>query len=160
MKTLIDILKLMAAIGISQLAGGIDAIATAQNVRDWYSTLNKPSFNPPSSVFAPVWTTLFTLMGIAAWLVWRKGLDNRTVRVALILFLVQLVLNTLWSFLFFEWHLTLAAFVELLVLWVAILLTIIWFYKVSLTATILMIPYIIWVSFAGVLNFAIWWLNR
>lgn len=155
-----DIIKLIAAIAISQFAGVIGSIFTMSSINTWYRSLEKPPFNPPSWVFAPVWITLYTLMGIAAWLVWRRGLANPSVKVALSLFLIQLMLNVTWTWIFFGNQAIYYAFIEILVLWLAILLTIIWFFKVSRLAGALLIPYIIWVSFAAVLNYSIWQLNR
>ena len=155
-----NIIRLIGAILICQAAGGIGALAMGSSLSTWYVTLNKPSFNPPGWVFGPVWGLLYTLMGIAAWLVWNKGLDNPTVRAGLILFAAQLALNSAWTFLFFGLKMPFAAFVEIIILWVAILLTTIFFFKVSTAAGILMMPYILWVSFASVLNFSLWWLNR
>lgn len=160
MRNAVDIIKLIAAILICQAAGGIGAIATTSSIGTWYATLNKPSFNPPNWVFGPVWTTLYALMGIAVWMVWSKGISNPTVRVAVILFAIQLLLNSLWTFIFFYFHQPGWAFVEIVLLWVAILLTIIWFFRISTAAGILMLPSIVWVSFASVLNFSLWWLNR
>lgn len=154
-----DLLKLVVAVVVSQLAGAIGGIFTAQNVRTWYPTLDKPPFTPPSWVFGPVWITLYTLMGIAAWLVWRKGLQDRTVRVALMLFLAQLALNALWSVVFFGLQAPFWGFVEIVVLWVAIVLTMVWFFRVETLAGTLLIPYFVWVSFAAVLNYSIWRLN-
>jgi tryptophan-rich sensory protein len=155
-----QVVGLIVAILISQAAGGIGSIATVSSVSTWYAELEKPWFNPPSWVFGPVWGLLYTLMGVAAWLVWRKGAANPLVRTALVLFAVQLVLNALWSWLFFGARLPFVAFVELVVLWAAIIVTTIWFFRVSTPAGVLMIPYILWVSFAAVLNFHIWWLNK
>ena len=125
---------------------------------EWYASLSKPSWNPPGAVFAPVWTFLYILMGIAAWLVWReKGFaGNRTV---LLVFVVQLVLNGLWSYLFFGLHNPLAAFIEILVLWLLILITLVLFWRVRSLAGVLLIPYLAWVAFASVLNFTLWRLN-
>ncbi len=155
-----DIARLIGAIIICQAAGGIGALAMGSSLSGWYLTLNKPSYNPPGWVFGPVWVTLYTLMGIAAWLVWNKGLDNPTVRTGLVLFVVQLALNSAWTFLFFGLKMPLLAFVEIIILWFAILLTTIFFFRVSTAAGVLMMPYILWVSFASVLNFSLWWLNR
>jgi tryptophan-rich sensory protein len=125
---------------------------------EWYEALNKPSWNPPSSVFGPVWTTLYILMGIAAWLVWRK-VSFAGAHVALTLFIIQLVLNALWSFLFFGIHRPDMAFIEIIILWVLILATIIGFWRISMLAGILLLPYLLWVSFASVLNLQLWRLN-
>jgi translocator protein len=156
----IDIFSVIGAILLCEAAGGIGSIAMVSSLPDWYTTLNKPPFNPPGWVFGPVWTALSALMGVAAWMVWNKGIDNQAVRTGLILFAVQLVLNMLWSFVFFYFKQPGWAFVEIVALWIAILLTMVWFFRVSTTAGILLIPYILWVSFASVLNFSLWWLNR
>ena len=125
---------------------------------EWYAVLAKPSWNPPSSVFAPVWSTLYVLMGIAAWLVWRK-VGFAGAPVALGLFVVQLVLNSLWSYLFFGIHQPGAAFVDIVVLWLVILATTIGFWRVSVPAGVLLLPYLCWVGFASVLNLQLWRLN-
>lgn len=158
-RRVVDIIALVVAIVASQLAGAIGSMATAPAVREWYPTLTKPSFNPPSWVFGPVWITLYTLMGIAAWLVWRAGWGRPIVRAALIAFIVQLALNALWSWVFFGFHELFWAFVEIIALWIAIVVTTALFFRVSTWAGVLMIPYILWVSFAAVLNYSIWRLN-
>ncbi len=126
---------------------------------DWYAGLAKPSWNPPSSVFAPVWTTLYVLMGLAAWLVWRQT-GFAGARAALGLFALQLVLNGLWSYLFFGSHQPGVALVEIVVLWLAILATTVGFWRVSVPAGMLLLPYLAWVGFAAALNFQLWRLNR
>lgn len=151
---------LVISIGICLAAGAIGGLSTASSVGSWYAGLNKPSFNPPSWVFGPVWTTLYILMGLAAWLVWLRRAEHAGVKWALVIFAIQLVLNVAWSFLFFGLRSPLAAFVDLVVLWIAILATVMAFARVSSTAAALLIPYLLWVSFAGVLNFTIWQLNR
>lgn len=156
----IDILKLITAIAVSQLAGIIGSIFTASSVETWYVDLRKPDFTPPSWIFGPVWITLYTLMGIAAWLVWRKGLQHKTVRIALLFFAAQLVLNALWSVIFFGAQAPFAAFIEILFLWLTIVLTIVSFFKVFTWAGVLLVPYIVWVSYATVLNGFIWKLNH
>jgi translocator protein len=152
-------LKLIISIVVCQLAGGIGAIFTTPSISTWYKTLEKPSFSPPNWVFAPVWTTLFLLMGISAFLIWREGIKKSQVRIALGIFITQLLLNILWSLLFFGLKLPMAGFFEIIFLWIAILLTILSFLKISIPAGILLIPYIFWVSLASVLNFALWKLN-
>lgn len=125
---------------------------------EWYEALNKPSWNPPNSVFGPVWTALYILMGVAAWLVWRKvGFSGA--RFVLTLFIIQLVLNSLWSYLFFGIHRPELAFIDILVLWISILGITIGFWRISMLAGIILLPYLIWVSFASVLNFQLWRLN-
>lgn len=153
------LLKLVAAIVVSELAGVVGSLFTTPSVASWYPTLVKPAFNPPAWVFGPIWTTLFALMGIAAYLVWKRGLNRKDVKIALVIFIGQLVLNTLWSIIFFSWHSPGGAFAEVILLWLAILATIITFARVSKPAAWLLAPYILWVSFAAYLNYAIWALN-
>ena len=154
-----EILKLFVSLIICQLAGVIGSLFTTPAIPTWYATLVKPTFNPPNWVFAPVWTTLFLLMGISAFLVWRKGTGNPQVNLALRFFIIQLVLNSIWSVLFFGLKSPILGFVEIILLWTFILLTILYFFKISRMAGILLLPYILWVSFAAVLNFSIWRLN-
>ena len=156
---LITIIKFIVAIVVCQLAGVVGSLFTTPSIPSWYAALQKPSFNPPNWIFAPVWTTLFVLMGIAAFIVWNKGLDKKGVKTALALFIIQLVLNMLWSYLFFTLHSPLYAFVEIIILWLAILLTMLKFFPISRAAGYLLLPYILWVSFAAVLNFTIFRLN-
>ena len=154
-----NVFKLIIAIVVSELAGIIGSVFTTPSITGWYAGIVKPALNPPAWVFGPVWTTLFALMGIAAFLVWKKGLDRRDVKIALGIFLGQLVLNTLWSIIFFGLHSPGGALVEIVFLWFTILATIIVFAKISKPAAWLLVPYILWVSFAGYLNFSIWQLN-
>ncbi len=152
--------KLLIAIGISELAGIIGSIFTTPSISGWYANLTRPEIAPPNWIFAPVWTTLFALMGIAAFLVWKRGLGEKKVKIALGIFLGQLILNTLWSIIFFGLQSPGGAFVEIIFLWFAILATIFTFAKISRVAAWLLIPYILWVSFAAYLNYAIWVLNK
>lgn len=154
-----NVLKLIVAIAVSELAGIVGSFFTTPSIPGWYSILTKSPLNPPSWVFGPVWTTLFALMGIAAFLVWKKGLDRKDVKIALGIFLGQLVLNTFWSIIFFGLHSPGGAFVEIIFLWLAILTTIIAFAKISKLAAWLLVPYIGWVSFATYLNYSIYALN-
>lgn len=156
----IDIIRLAISIGVCLAAGFIGSIFTTASIPTWYTTLEKPSFNPPNWLFGPVWTILFILMGISAFLVWRVGLSEPNVRIALIIFVIQLILNVFWSVAFFGLRSPIAGLIVIIVLWVAILLTILSFAKVSITAGILLIPYILWVSFASILNATIYVLNR
>jgi len=151
--------KLAISLILPQLAGGIGALFTTPSVTSWYGTITKPSFNPPSWIFGPVWTTLFVLMGIAFYLVWQQGTNRPQVRQALAVFGVQLVLNTLWSIIFFGLHSPGAALIEIAFLWLAIAATIAFFAKISKPAAWLLAPYLAWVSFAAFLNFTIWRLN-
>ena len=155
-----DIWKLVVSIVACLAAGAIGSIFTRSAISTWYATLEKPPFSPPNWLFAPVWTLLYILMGIAAFLVWRKGLGNRRVRSALIVFLIQLILYTLWSVVFFGLESPLFGLVIISVLWVVILVTVIQFYKISRAASVLLWPYLLWVTFAAVLNYSIWLLNR
>lgn len=125
----------------------------------WYATLNKPSWNPPNWIFGPVWTVLYAAMAIAAWLVWRRG-GFAGQRFALSLYLTQLLLNALWSPLFFGLRSPGLAFVDIVLLWLALLATVAAFWKSRPLAGALLVPYLAWVTFASVLNFAIWRLNR
>lgn len=156
---LIDVLKLVLSLVICQIAGLVGSIFTMPAIPIWYDTLDKPFFTPPNWIFAPVWSLLFTIIGISAFLIWRTGSKEKNVRNALGIFIIQLLLNILWSFLFFGLRSPLAGFIEIIVLWFAILLTIVKFYKISKLAGFLLLPYILWVSFALVLNFYLWRLN-
>ncbi len=152
-------LKFIIAIVVCQLAGVFGSIFTVSSVGSWYMGLNKPSFNPPSWVFGPVWITLYVMMGIALFLVWNMDPSTEGRKTALILFGVQLVLNALWSYLFFGAQSPLLGLIGIVVLLGFIIATTVLFCKVNKVAAYLMIPYILWVSFASVLNFAIWRLN-
>lgn len=154
-----DVFKLVLAIVVAELAGIIGSVFTASSIPTWYATLAKPELAPPNWVFGPVWTTLFALMGIAAFLVWKKGWERKEVKVALSVFLGQLILNTLWSIIFFGLQSPASALIEIFILWLAILLTIIVFARISKPAAWLLAPYLLWVSFATYLNYAIWMLN-
>lgn len=157
--TLNEVVKLIVSILICQFAGFIGSLFTPPAIPKWYTFLIKPPFTPPNWVFAPVWTTLFVLMGVSVYLVWSKGLSDKKVKTSLFIFGIQLVLNALWSLLFFGWRCPVCGFVEIIILWIAITLTILGFFRVSKMAGILLLPYWLWVSFAAVLNFSIWRLN-
>ncbi|WP_231491501.1 TspO/MBR family protein [Pedobacter sp. Leaf170] len=154
-KPLALILNIALTLGIGALGG----IATANSVKTWYLTLNKPSFNPPSWLFAPVWTTIYILIGIAAYLVWVKR-DTivhfpRTVAI----YAIQLILNLCWSFIFFYFHEIGFALAEIIMLLIMIIINAITFYKIDKLAGLLFIPYILWVSFASFLTYNIYILN-
>jgi tryptophan-rich sensory protein len=142
------------------LAGLIGSLATFQSIPTWYASLNKTVLTPPNWVFGPVWTTLYILMAISVYLVWKKKGASKDENLGLVFFGVQLVLNSLWSIIFFAGHEILGAFVELVVLWVFVILTIIWFNKTSKLAAWLLAPYLVWISFAGILNFATYLANK
>lgn len=158
-KRVIDVIKLLISLAACFGAGLISSLFTRAATTNWYVLLEKPTFTPPNWLFAPVWFLLYVLMGISAFLVWRKGIDIFQVREGLIIFIIQLVLNTLWSYAFFGLKSPLWGLVVIVPLWTAILLTMINFYRVSRTATFLLIPYILWVSYATALNFSIYLLN-
>jgi translocator protein len=141
-----------------QLAGIIGSLFTTSSIPTWYATLIKPSFNPPNWIFAPVWIFLYLLMGISFYLIWIKS-NNPNFSFLMSVFLLQLVLNAFWSIIFFGLKSPLFAFVEIIVLWLTILICIILFFRISKISSYLLIPYLLWVSFAAVLNFAIWKLN-
>jgi translocator protein len=125
----------------------------------WYQTIQKPTWNPPNWIFGPVWTTLYVMMGIALWVVWKEDTSRELKIIAFVLFAVQLLLNFFWSFIFFKLEQPGWAFAEIVVLWVAILATIFAFGQVNKAAAWLLVPYISWVTFAGILNYTIWRLN-
>lgn len=153
-------IRFLISVTLPLMVGGLSGFATARGVQEWYPSLTKPAFNPPSWVFGPVWTLLYVMMGVAAYLVWQKGWENELVRVALALYLVQLILNGLWSILFFGMQSPGLAFAEILLLWLAIAATVVWFWRVSPPAGMLLLPYAAWVSFAALLNGSLWILNR
>jgi tryptophan-rich sensory protein len=166
-KLAIKILRLAASILIPQLAGAVGSVITIPSINRWYRTLRKPGFNPPSSVFAPVWTILYFLMGISLYLVLDKYRSEDTppavktrAEKAIEVFGVQLGLNSIWSFLFFGLKSPLYGLVDIILLWISIVATIVLFAPISPVAAILLAPYIAWVSFAAVLNYSIFQLNR
>jgi len=152
-----DLKKLIAAILACELLGALGSFFTMPAIPTWYASLIKPVFNPPNWIFGPVWTTLFLLMGVSLYLVWVK--KNKHKKTALIFFAVQFALNILWSALFFGLKSPLAGFIEILALWATILLMILTLRKVSKPAAYLQIPYLVWVSFAAILNLSILVLN-
>lgn len=159
-----NIFKLIIAIVVSELAGVVGSVFTTPSIAGWYAGVVKPALNPPAWVFGPVWTTLFALMGISAFLIWssyaKASADKKKgIKIALVFFGIQLVLNTLWSIIFFGLHNPGGALIEIVFLWLAILATIISFARISKPAMWLLLPYILWVSFAMYLNYAIWALN-
>lgn len=141
--------------------GYLSGMVTRASITTWYPTLVKPSFNPPNWIFAPVWTSLYVMMGVAAGLIWNQITTQKAaVTKALQIFAIQLVLNALWSYLFFGLHNLMLATIEVVLLWLMIFETYSQFAKINKTASYLMLPYLAWVSFASVLTASIWWLNR
>ncbi len=157
--TIRTFVKLAVAIIVTQLAGIIGSLFTFSAIPTWYATLTKPALNPPSWVFGPVWTTLYVLMGVSAFLIWQKGWQRKDVKVALSVYGIQLILNALWSIVFFGMQSPGLALVNIALLFISIVLTMVLFYKLSRPAMYLLIPYILWVSFASYLNYAIYALN-
>ena len=150
---------LIFSIGISQLAGIIGSVFTTSEIANWYVFLNKPFFNPPNWLFGPVWIILYTLMGISLYLVWVKGYKEENIKRTVNIFLVHLAVNSLWSIVFFGLHDLGLALVIIFTLWLMILYLIKLFWNIEKIAAYLLIPYLLWVSFASILNYSIWMLN-
>lgn len=155
-----NFIKLASSIVICFLAAGIGSVFTSSAIPSWYATLTKPSFSPPNYLFGPVWTILYILMGISLYIIWNKGIKNKKVKAALYIFGIQLLLNTIWSPVFFGAHALLLAFIIIVALWFYIVKTIKAFAKIDKLASYLLYPYLAWVSFASILNFSVWFLNR
>ena len=153
-------IKVIISLAVTFSAPVIASLVSNPGASDWYSNLDKPSFTPPGWIFGPVWTVLYTLMAASTVIVWQKGLASAEVRMALIHYLVQLFLNALWTPLFFGFEMPLLAFIDIVLLWAAIILTVLAFLRVSRYAGFLMVPYLVWTTFAAVLNFSLWFLNR
>lgn len=159
MAALPDPVRLVVSVALTLLAGFAGSIFTVPQIAGWYAGLAKSPLNPPAWVFGPVWTVLFVLMGISLYLVWQEGTGRPGVRAALLAFGVQLVLNVLWSALFFGLQSPLLGFLEIILLWGAILATIVLSSRVSKPAAWLLLPYLLWVSFAAYLTWSVWTLN-
>jgi tryptophan-rich sensory protein len=151
--------KLLIALILPQIAGVIGSLFTMPATQTWYMNINKPWFTPPNWLFGPVWITLFVLMGVALWLVWRQPKESPNKNFALFLFAMQLILNTFWSIIFFGWGQFGLAFLEIIVLWIMVFATALVFAKQSKWAGALLIPYILWLTLASALNYQIWTLN-
>ena len=156
----VEIAKLVSCIILCQVAGILGSIFTKPAILSWYGPLKKPFFTPPNWVFAPVWVMLYVLMGVAAFLVWRKGFQQKQTWSALVLFGIQLILNVLWSVMFFGLRSPIAGLIEISILALVVLLTIQSFLQVTRVAGLLLVPYFLWVAFASGLNLSIWVLNR
>jgi tryptophan-rich sensory protein len=154
------VLKLGISILACLAAGGIGSIFTFKAIPAWYASLEKPRYTPPDWVFGPVWTTLYILMGLSVFLVWQKGLDTNGAMLAFVLFWVQLVINVLWSGVFFGMKSKGGGVIVIVLLWLLILATMIASFKVSAWAGALLVPYILWVSIASYLNIGVWLLNK
>jgi benzodiazapine receptor len=154
------ILRIATVIITCLAVGYISSLVTRENIPTWYADLNKPFFNPPNWVFAPVWTLLYIMMGLAAGLVWNKiDTNEAAVKRAFLFFLIQLALNALWSYLFFGLRNPMLASFEIIVLWLMIYETYIQFKKIDKVSGYLLLPYLAWVSFATLLTFSVWYLN-
>jgi len=153
-----DILKLAMSILLCQLAGVLGSLFTTPAIPTWYRTLKKPFFTPPDWIFGPVWISLFMLMGVSLFMVWRRQ-EHPQFKITLTFFLIQLIFNILWSAAFFGLRSPLLGLIDIVLLWIAILLTIQYSLRISKVAGLLLLPYMLWVSFALVLNFALWILN-
>lgn len=154
-----DILKLIISVVGSLGAGFVGSLFTMSQVDLWYATLVRPELAPPNWVFGPVWTTLYVLMGVAAFLVWRRGIHRKGARFALTVFVLQLIVNAAWSIVFFGMEAVGGALIVIALLWVLILLTMFLFSRISKLAALLLLPYLAWVSFASYLNYMIMVLN-
>ena len=151
--------KLIIAILVCEGVGLLSGFLTRNEMTTWFATLNKPSWNPPSWVFGPVWTTLYLLMAISVWLVWKSHYSDRRKESAMTIFAVQLFFNFCWSIIFFSYHSPAWAFVDILLLIITIVMTMISFSSMSKVATLLLVPYLLWVCFASFLNYTIWSMN-
>ncbi len=155
------ILRIIVVLMTCLVVGYLSGMVTRDSITTWYPTLVKPSFNPPNWIFAPVWTILYIMMGVAGGMVWnRMEQDAENVKKAFMFFIIQLALNAIWSLLFFYLHNPFLSLIEIVLLWLLIFETYTQFKKIDKVAGMLLVPYLAWVSFAMVLNGSIWWLNR
>lgn len=154
-----DIRKLIVSVVGCELVGIAATPFTLSAIPTWYASLNKPIFSPPNWIFGPVWTLLYFLMGISVFLIWKKSIKNKKIKNALLYFGIQLFLNFLWSLLFFGLHNPLLGLIDIFFLLCSIVLTISTFFKISKVASYLLVPYLLWVSFATILNLALFALN-
>jgi tryptophan-rich sensory protein len=152
-------LKLLSSIALPLGLGATAGLFTAEAVPEWYATLNRPSFNPPNWLFGPVWTTLYLLMGISLFLIWKQSASKER-NLAIFVFLLQIALNFFWSFIFFYYNLIGFALFEIIVLWISIASMLVLFYKIKPLAAYINIPYLLWVTFATILNVSYYLLNR
>lgn len=154
-----NILKLLASIILPLSLGAIAGMFSSQSVPEWFATLNRPSFNPPSWIFGPVWTTLYILMGISLFLIWKQNVSKERNQ-AMMVFLIQLLLNFGWSFIFFYFNMIGLALVEIILLWINIVIMLVLFYRIKPMAAYINIPYLLWVTFATILNASYYFLNK
>jgi benzodiazapine receptor len=154
-----QIFKLLASLALPLVLGAIAGLFTAEAVPEWYETLNRPPFNPPNWLFGPVWTTLYILLGISLFLIWKQSASKER-NLAIFVFLLQQVLNFGWSFIFFYFNMIGFALIEIILLWISIIIMLVLFYKIKPMAAYINIPYLIWVTFATILNASYYLLNR
>ena len=159
-KSISDSLKLLISILLCEAVGIVSGLLSQTNMSVWLATLNKPSWNPPSWLFGPVWTILYALMGLALWLIWKSHADETSKRIALFVFALQLFLNFWWSLLFFRFHSPGLALINILLMIGVIIITLFRFAPISRKACWLLVPYLLWVCFAAILNYAIWFMNK
>jgi len=153
-------LKAAISVAIPLVVGFTSSFFNQTGSGSWYQSIQKPEWNPPNWVFAPVWTILYIMMGIALYLVWKSNSPSKQKNKAISFWIIQMVLNFFWTFIFFGQQQIAGALIEIFLLWLAIFITIILFSKINKLSAWLLVPYISWVSFAALLNFAIWQLNR
>jgi len=153
------IIKLIVSLILPLGTGAIAGMFTSQAVQDWYVLLNRPSFNPPNWLFAPVWTTLYILMGISLFLIWQQSASKGR-NLAILVFLLHLSLNFCWSFIFFYFNMIGLALIEIILLWISIVYMLVLFYKIKPIAAYINVPYLLWVTFATILNAGYYFLNR
>ena len=154
-----QILKLIVSLLLPLGLGALASLFTSEAVPEWYETLNRPSFNPPNWLFGPVWTILYILMGISLFLIWKQS-ANKERNLAIVVFLLQLALNFAWSFIFFSFNMIGFALIEIILLWISIIVMLVLFYRIKPMAAYINIPYLIWVTFATILNASYYLLNR
>jgi tryptophan-rich sensory protein len=155
-----DVIRLGISVAACFAAGGLGSVSTFKAIPTWYATLRKPPKTPPNRAFGPVWTTLYVLMGVSVFLVWRGGLASDVARIAFALFWVQLALNALWSYVFFGMKSIGGGVITIVILWFLILATTVASFRVSILAGSLLTPYLVWVTIASYLNIGVWWLNK
>jgi translocator protein len=153
-----ELFKLLVSLILPLSVGAVAGIFTAQGVQEWYLTLNRPSFNPPNWIFAPVWTTLYILMGISLFLIWKMEISKAR-NLAILAFTIQLLFNFSWSFIFFYFNMLGIALAEIILLWISIVIMLVLFYRIKPITAYMNIPYLLWVSFASALNGAYYMLN-
>lgn len=155
----LQVIKLIISLALPLGLGTVAGIFTAQSVPEWYANLNRPSFNPPNWIFGPVWTTLYIVMGISLFMIWKQEISKER-NLAIFVFMLQLLLNFGWSFIFFYFKMIGFALIEIILLWITIVMMLFLLYRIQPMASFLNIPYLLWVTFATVLNGSYYFLNR